>query len=285
MIKLGLIGYPLSHSMSAVIQKAAFESTGIEGTYEILETEPESLIDRMKFLKSRGYEGFNVTIPLKVPITLFLDQVDNIANLAGCANTVKILPDKSLHGFNTDVYGFSQAIPKDIQSQLFGSKVAILGNGGAARAAAVSLAQLKVSQIDFYVRNIINASTMISIVRENFPNIKVNSYQIQHLEDLSTYKMLVNTTPIGMRGKAMGLSPVPEAAIKTMNKDSVVYDIVYNPIKTALIDIAQANNLYSINGLDMLIYQAAKAFEIWTGQSPDTKLMKIAALESLTTTH
>lgn len=282
MIKLALIGYPLSHSMSAVIHNTALKSCGIEGEYEILETEPESLIDRIKFLKSRGFEGFNVTIPLKVPITLFLDQVDNITNFAGCANTVKIMPDKSLQGYNTDVYGFIQAIPGDIQSNLEGSKVAILGNGGAARAAAVALGQLKVSQIDFYVRNIINASNMVSIVRENFPNIKINSYQIQHIENLSDYKMLVNTTPVGMRGKAMGLSPINESSIKTMTNDSVIYDIVYNPIKTTLLELAQANNIQTINGLDMLIFQAAKAFEIWTGKKPDTNLMKIAALESLT---
>ena len=106
MTKLGLIGYPLSHSMSAVIQEEALKSVGLEGSYEILETEPEDLIDRVKFLKSRGYEGFNVTIPLKVPITLFLDQVDNISNMAGCANTVKIMSDKSLFGYNTDVLRF-----------------------------------------------------------------------------------------------------------------------------------------------------------------------------------
>lgn len=282
MIKLGLIGYPLSHSMSAIIHNAAFKSCGIEGEYEILETDPELLIDKIKFLKSRGFAGFNVTIPLKVPITLFLDQVDNITNLAGCANTVKIMPDKTLLGFNTDVYGFIQAIPIEVQTKLAGSKVAILGNGGAARAAAVALGQLKVCQIDFYVRNVINASTMVNIVRENFPNIKINSHQIQHVENLSGYKMLVNTTPVGMRGVAMGLSPVNEASIKTLDKDAVVYDIIYNPIKTTLLEIAQANNLQTINGLDMLIFQAAKAFEIWTGKKPDTSVMKIAALESLT---
>ena len=198
------------------------------------------------------------------------------------ANTVKILPDKSLHGYNTDVHGFIKAIPVDIQSKINGSRVAIIGNGGAARAAAVALAQLNVKEIDFYVRNIINASVMINIVRENFPHIKINSHQMQHIDDLSSYSMLVNTTPIGMRGKAMGLSPIPEETIKTLNKNAVVYDIVYNPIKTTLIELAQKHNIQTINGLDMLIYQAEKAFEIWTGKKPDVKSMKIAALESLT---
>jgi len=146
----------------------------------------------------------------------------------------------------------------------------------------VAFGYLGVSQIDFYVRNVINASTMVNIVRENFPLIKINSHQIQHVSLLSEYKMVVNTTPLGMRGKAMGLSPLDEKTIKTLPKDSYVYDIVYNPIKTALIEIAQSNGIKTISGLDMLIFQAAKAFEIWTGQKPDTSLMKIAALESLT---
>ena len=103
MYKLGLIGYPLGHSLSAVIQKAGFESIGEDGTYEIMETPPDTLIERIKFLRINNYNGFNVTIPLKVPISLFLNEFDETANLAGCANTVKILPDKSFKGYNTDI--------------------------------------------------------------------------------------------------------------------------------------------------------------------------------------
>ena len=105
MYKLGLIGYPLGHSMSAVIQQAGFKSIGETGSYDILETPPEDLINRIKDLKVNNYNGFNVTIPLKVPIALFLDEIDETANIAGCANTVKILPDKSFKGYNTDIYG------------------------------------------------------------------------------------------------------------------------------------------------------------------------------------
>ncbi len=281
MIKLGLIGYPLSHSMSAVIHNAAFASTGVEGTYEILETDPESLISRVKYLKANGFSGFNVTIPHKVPITLFLDQVDNISNIAGCANTVKIMNDKSLTGYNTDVFGFLEAVPKNIRESLEGKSVAILGNGGAARAAAVAFAQVRVKKIDFYVRNIINASSMVSIVRSTFPDIQIVSKQIQHINDLSEYSMVVNTTPIGMRSKAMDLSPVDCSALSTMNKSAIVYDIVYNPIKTELIKIAQKQGLQTIGGLDMLVHQAAKAFEIWTDKKPDACQMKVAALEHL----
>lgn len=281
MYKFGLIGYPLSHSMSKVIQEAAFLSVGLEGTYDILETPEEDLVSRIKYLRANKYAGFNVTIPLKVPVTLFLDEVDNIANIAGSANTIKLMPDMSLKGYNTDVYGFVQAIPEDIRKNLNGKSVAVLGCGGASRAVAVGLAGLKVKKIDFFVRNIINASETVNILRGHFPGIEMNCKQIESLVSLKDYDLLVNTTPIGMKSKAPGISPVDEKIIKTMNNDGVVYDIVYNPLKTELVKQASRNGLYTIKGLDMLIYQGAKAFEIWTGKYPDVLRMKIAALEEM----
>ena len=281
MYKFGLIGYPLSHSMSKVIHEAAFKSIGEEGSYELLETEPENLISRVKYLRTNGFQGFNVTIPLKVPIVLFLSGVDNVANIAGCANTIKVLNDGSLYGYNTDVYGFVEAIPEKFRKEINGADIAILGNGGAARAVGVGISILKAKKIDFYVRNIINAKDTIDAVRTHFPEVEVNCKLIESLKDLSSYKMLINTTPIGMRSKAMGISPVDEDVVKTMNKSSVIYDIVYNPLKTELINIAKRNGIQTIQGLDMLIYQGAKAFEIWTGKKPDVLRMKIAALEEM----
>ena len=222
MYKFGLIGYPLSHSMSKVIQEAAFKSIGVEGSYEIMETEQEDLVSRLKYLRANGFQGFNVTIPLKVPITLFLSGVDNVANVAGSANTIKILEDSSMYGYNTDVYGFVEAIPEDFRKELEGKNAAVLGNGGAARAIGVGLSILKVKKIDFYARNIINASEMVETLRRNFNNIEMNCKQIESLKDLSQYKILVNTTPIGMRSKAMGISPVEEESIKTMDKSAIV---------------------------------------------------------------
>lgn len=281
MYKFGLIGYPLSHSMSKVIQEAAFKSIGMEGSYEVLETQQEDLISRIKYLRSNGFQGFNVTIPLKVPITLFLSGVDNVANVAGSANTIKILEDSSMYGYNTDVYGFVEAIPEDFRKTLEGKTAAVLGNGGAARAIGVGLSILKMKKIDFYVRNIINASEMAETLRKNFPLVEINCKQIENLNNLSSYKILVNTTPIGMRSKAMGISPVEEDVIKTLPEDSVIYDIVYNPLKTELIKLAKKHNKKTIQGLDMLIYQGAKAFEIWTGKKPNILKMKIAALEEM----
>lgn len=281
MIKLAVIGYPLAQSLSAIMHNAMLKDLGIEGNYETLETTSEDLVTRVKQLKSQGYTGFNVTIPHKVPITLFLEEYDKLADIAGCANTVKIMPDNSLKGYNTDIYGFLTAIPSEIQKELKNKKVSILGTGGAARAAAIAFCQLEVSEIDFYARNIINAQAMVNFLRDNFPNIKFTLKQMQSLRDLSDSYMLVNSTPIGMRGKAMGTSPIDENLIKTLPKDAVVYDIVYNPIKTEFLKLAQKNNYKTISGLEMFVHQGAKAFEIWTGNPAKPEVMKLAVLEAL----
>lgn len=279
MYKLGIIGYPLTHSISAAIQKAGFESLGLDGSYDVLETSPEDLISRIKYLKTNGYNGFNVTIPLKVPMSLFLDDIDDYANVAGCVNTVKILEDRSFIGYNTDIYGFKTAIPSNID--LKGKRVSILGTGGASRAAVVGLSELGVKYIDFYTRNIINSRQTLDYVRNKFPQIDFNVYQIQNIRSLADTSMIVNATPIGMKGFMADQMPIEMRDLDSLSHDTVIYDIVYNPVKTILISEAQKRGLRTIGGLDMLIYQAQKAINIWTGATPDFNVMKIAALEAL----
>ena len=279
MYKLGLIGYPLGHSISAVIQQAGFKSIGETGSYDILETPPNELIDRVKFLKVNNYDGFNVTIPLKVPISLFLDEIDETANIAGCANTVKIMSDKSFKGYNTDIYGFRAAIPN--ASRLDGKTAGIIGTGGASRAATVGLIQAGIKVVNYYSRNIINSSAMINSMRNSFPEITFNNYQLQNIRNLSDISILVNCTPVGMRGNSMDMMPITRLSLEELPKDALVYDVIYNPMKTLLLKEAESLGLETVSGLDMLIYQGAKALEIWTGKMPDVQTMKIAALEEL----
>ncbi len=281
MIKLAVIGHPIAQSLSSVMHNAVLKEMGIDGEYETLDTEQSELVDRIKQMKSQGYAGFNVTIPLKVPITLFIDEVDEIADIAGCVNTVKILPNKSLFGYNTDVYGFMTAIPEDVKNSIKGASAAILGTGGAARAAAIGLCRLGVKEINFYARNVINASKMVNFLREKFYEVTFNLKQLESMTSLENNILLVNTTPVGMKGHGMGLSPIDEKFLKTLPEGAVVYDIIYNPLKTELLSYAQKNGYRLITGLDMFVHQGAKAFEIWTGKKPKIETMKIAALEAL----
>ena len=278
--KFALIGYPIDYSMSEYIHIAGFKSMGVDATYEILPTTPEELSDRIKYLRTNGYSGFNVTIPLKLPVTLFLDEIDKSAEVVNAINTVMIDPQtNALRGYNTDAKGFISAIPDDFQ--LYQKTVAVLGTGGAARAAVTALAQKQVKEIRLYTRNIANSLELIDYLRKTFSNITFNSYQINKFKDFSDVNLLVNATPIGMSGSAVGYTPAEEDELRTLPCDALVYDVVYNPKKTNLIRLAEKLNLRHINGVDMLVWQAYEAQKIWTGRTPDFKDMKIALLENL----
>ncbi|MBP7212182.1 shikimate dehydrogenase [bacterium] len=279
--KFGLIGFHLSHSISGVIHEAGLKDLGVDATYEILETDPEDLVTRLKTLRSTGYLGFNVTIPLKVPTSLFMDKVDKYADIAGCVNTVKIMQDRTFSGYNTDIYGFEHAIPKEFQEKLIGESASIIGTGGASRAAAVGLIELGVSELAFFSRNIINAAPMVNYLRKKFPETDIKMFQIQSIGNLDKSAIVVNTTPVGMRGHSMDKCPLSYATMERLREDAVVYDVIYNPTKTLFLDTAEKMGHKTINGLDMLIHQAARAEELWLGKKPNTDKMKISALESL----
>lgn len=278
--KFALIGYPLGHSLSTFIHNAGFKSLDINASYEILETPPESLVDRIKYLKTNNYSGFNVTIPLKLPVTMFLNEVDVSADIVNAVNTVVIDPvTKELKGYNTDVIGFKNAIPDDVT--LCGRIAGILGTGGAARAAIMALAQSQMKEIKLFTRNVPNSIELLNFLREKFPNVEFNAYQIERIRDLSDIDILVNTTPIGMQGRAADMTPVEERELTTLPAHALVYDVIYNPKKTVLLKLAQKHGYRTLNGVDMFIGQALAAEQIWTGKTPDFKDMKIAALENL----
>lgn len=280
-IKLGILGYPLGHSLSKVMHEAVLKELNMAGSYDIMETNPEDLIQKVKEIKRDGYTGFNVTIPFKVPMTMMLDDFDEVANIAGCVNTVKVMPDKSLKGYNTDVYGFEASFKDEQKALIAGKKAVIIGTGGAARAAAIGLSDIGVKKIDLYTRNIVNASPMANFLRSQFKNVEFNLKQVQSLSDLSDAAILVNATPVGMRGVSMDLTPVEARYLKTMRLGAIVFDIIYNPRKTILLKNAEEFGLDTIDGCEMLIHQGAKAFEIWTGKKPPVSVMKIALLDSL----
>ena len=278
--KFGLIGFPLGHSLSTHIHKAGFKSLGIDASYELLETRPEELVDRIKYLKTNNFSGFNVTIPLKLPVTMFLDEIDESADVIKAINTVIIDPEtKTMKGYNTDVTGFGSAIPQDFIIE--GKIAGILGTGGAARAAITHIAQNKAKEIKLYTRNIPNSFELLDYLRKTFPQVTFTPVQIMGLKDLSGVDILINTTPIGMLGKSCGYSPVEEETLLTLPKDSIVYDVIYNPKKTQLINLAEKHGYKTVTGMDMFVYQAWHAEKIWFNKTPDFKDMKISALENL----
>jgi len=276
MIKLGIIGYPLGHSLSPAMHNAALKTNHIEGNYVALETEPEKLEERLCFLKTEGFRGFNVTIPHKVEIMKYLDSIDNFAKVVGAVNTVVIDENKKLHGYNTDVYGFVQSIPEEIKGNLKGKKAAILGSGGAARAVLVGLIEMGIREISIFARNKEKSLELKEVILKNFSGVEINCFDLNKNIDLSRFSIVVNTTPLGMQGKNEGISPLSQESIATLPGNALVYDIVYKPPKTRLLEYAEKRELKTLNGLGMLILQGSKGFELWTGQKPPIKTMREA---------
>ena len=267
-LKLGIIGNPLSHSISPILQETAIKSIGKNGEYKKFECDIEHLSETINFLKENNYLGFNVTIPHKENILKYLDFIDETAEKIGAVNTVKIEKEK-LFGFNTDIFGFIEPI-KDKKF----NNAAVLGAGGAARAVVFGLNKLKVQNIKIYARDMSKANIFINSLKDKI-NANIAAEMLSDDLDFSNIDILINCTPLGMKGKFEEQTPTN---LDNINKKLFVYDIVYNPQETLLLKTAKEKDLEYTNGLDMLIYQGAKAFEIWTGEKPDISKMKISAI-------
>ena len=187
-----------------------------------------------------------------------------------------IKENKELLGYNTDIYGFVSAIPAGLQKNLNSKKAAVLGAGGAARAVAIGLASLEMEEITFYARNPQKSLDLKNSMQANFSNIKINVLEHNYYDDLSYASIIINTTPLGMEGTNEDISPLAQAAMEKLPNDTIIYDLVYKPRQTRFIQHAKNQGLTVIEGLEMLVLQGAKAFEIWTGEKAPVDIMRNA---------
>ncbi|HSQ88687.1 shikimate dehydrogenase [Romboutsia sp.] len=258
---IGLLGHPVKHSFSPNIHNYLFEKYSQDNIYCCFDVEEEKIKEGIEGIKSLGIKGCNVTIPHKVNIITYLDNIDNKARLIGAVNTIKN-ENGILNGYNTDGLGFVKSI-LDKGYDLKNKKIMIIGAGGACRSIAIELASIDVSSIDIRNRSINKANEIVDIIKNNFNTKILCSPKSIDEKDLNNIDILINTTPIGMESD---LSPVDEKL--TPSKNILVCDIVYKPHNTALIKWAKKNGLEVIHGIDMLINQALHAFYIWTGINP-----------------
>ena len=273
---LGVMGWPIAHSLSPVLQNAAIEEAELDYVYISLPVPPEKLKEAVAGLRAMQFTGWNVTIPHKQAIMAELDAVDEDARIIGAVNTV-VNRDGHLTGYNTDCIGFMQPLAQ----QGFlpkGKEATILGAGGAARAVIWGLLRAKVKRITLGVRNPAKAARLA----QEFA--AYGEIQVLHWEDgafadhLAVTDLLVNTTPLGMYPHVEGMPPVDWTKLK---KDALVYDIIYTPERTRFLCEAQEHGHAIINGEGMLAGQGAAAFTLWTGVAPDLALMKRALREEL----
>ncbi|WP_020526744.1 shikimate dehydrogenase family protein [Flexithrix dorotheae] len=252
MKKFGLIGFPLSHSFSKKYFTEKFENEKIEGcVYELYEI-PE--VDKLPqiLLQNPELKGINVTIPYKKDVLKFLDEIDHSARKIGAVNVLKVGEFGKIKGFNSDYYGFMESLKKFIgYSENIKIKALILGYGGASLAVKTVLEDLN---IDFaYV------SRSAEKVREKE---QVNCYTYDDLKTgvFKDYKLIINTTPLGM---SPNLDASPDIPYQELNSEYFLYDLVYNPEETVFMKKGKEKGANVKNGLEMLVLQAEKSWEIW----------------------
>ena len=261
MIKLGLIGYPVSHSLSPTIQNAALRASGLEGDYSLYPVPAEdmqALETLLATVRSGEMTGFNVTLPHKQNVISFLDELTQTAKSIGAVNIIFMRDDK-LIGDNTDAAGFLAHLNQFLTTESRrhrDSKVLVLGAGGSARSVVYALCN-DGWQITIAARRIEQAQMLAS----QYPN--VSAMVLNHSTfQLANLQLIVNTTPLGMFPN-VSQSPLPENI--SLSKQIRIYDLVYNPRETKLVRDAHAQGLQATTGLGMLIEQAALGFELWTG--------------------
>jgi shikimate dehydrogenase len=276
--KLGLIGYPLSHSLSPKIHTAALKACRLQGGYSLFPIHPDDK-QGLKHLLNRvcagEIHGLNVTIPHKQNVIEFMDVLTPTAKSTGAVNTI-YLRDKKLIGDNTDVPGFLSDLKKfliESPSPILGEGLGVreksaivLGAGGSARAVVYALIN-DGWKITIAARRIEQAQELANSFMEHVTRIADYSSFIFHP---SSFALLVNTTPLGMSPN-IDQSPLPQNT--TFSPNTKIYDLVYNPRETKLVKDARAQGCSATTGLGMLIEQAALAFEIWTGNNPPRDIL------------
>lgn len=275
---VGVIGHPIKHSYSPLMHNIAFELSGLNYIYLPFDVPPSALKDSLKGMVALGIKGFNVTIPLKEKVLPFLKDISEEASIIGAVNTI-VNDDGILRGYNTDVLGVTESL-LPYKEELQGTTVTVIGAGGASRSVIYSLIRnFKVERI-----NIVNRTEQLAESLKEYFSTKmlfsnIKSYPLVPPDLIDVFrnsKLIVNTTSIGM------YPDVDDAAttiLESFTKDQIVFDVVYTPIKTKLLKLAESQGARIITGLKMFVEQGAKSYEIWTGeQMPKDKVYK--ALES-----
>jgi len=263
---VGLIGWPAEHSWSPAMHRAAFAARSLDWEYVLLPTPPDQLQAALDGIRRGELAGANVTIPHKSAVMRLLDGVEPAAGAIGAVNTIVLRGDR-LIGCNTDVVGFTRAL-SEMNIDVSGKPCAVLGAGGAARAVVHALRGLG-GRVTIYARDVAKARALVA------PDGQARSLNdLERLESETT--LVVNATPVGMAPHA-DASPWPDDVKFPVG--ALAFDLIYNPRRTRWMAQAERCGARSTNGLAMLVYQGAAAFEMWTGQAAPIDVMR-AALEA-----
>ena len=278
---LGVMGFPVSHSLSPVMHNAAIAAMGLDYVYVPFPIPVEQLPAAIAGLKAvQSVQGFNLTIPHKVEVMPLLDEVLPIAKAVGAVNTVKRVGDRWV-GTNTDVAGFLEPLKK-LNCDWENMPAVILGSGGAAKAVVAACLELGCSVIHVVGRDPKKMKKFHGAMTSQLHdyNLRVHPWaSIPHL--LEVAGIVINATPIGMASDPN--TPISEAEINLLSDHAIAYDLIYTPRPTKFLQIAAARGLKAIDGLEMLINQGAIGLEFWLDQTVPIEIMRQALLQHLAT--
>jgi len=264
----GVIGHPVRHSFSPALHNAAFEACGINAVY--LAFDVENIADAIRGIRSLGIGGASITLPHKVSAMEHVDAVTDLAAHIGAINTL-YWEDGLLKGDNTDAYGFYESLSR--HTVVTGKHVVVLGSGGAALAVCFALfAYDKPAQLTIVARNEVSRNDLRERLGRTFPEASIQAVGFEALGQGLPADIVVNTTPVGMFPHEDGI-PLEKHLIPS---GSVVMDLVYHPVETRLLRVARQRHCHVIHGTEMLLFQAARQFAIWTGEEPPLQVMERA---------
>ena len=261
-----VVANPIKHSISPFIHNSAFEATNTNGVYLAWEVDEAELAETVANIRRYQMYGINLSMPYKEQVIPYLDQLSEEACLIGAVNTV-VNREGTLIGYNTDGKGFFKSLPSFKISR---KRLVLLGAGGAAKAILAQAILDGVSQISVFVRSSSMEKTRPYLEKiQNATGFRVDLFaleDIQELQDsLTQADLLVNATSVGMDGSSQ---PIPTSIV--LPEKLLVADVIYQPFETPFLKWAKEQGNQSINGLGMLLYQAAEAFELWTGKEMPT---------------
>lgn len=258
----GILGDPVAHSLSPLMQNRAFSEHHIDAMYVPFHVLAGDLSTAVNGLRALNVAGVNVTIPHKETIFPLLDHVDVAARLIGAVNTV-VNRNGALVGYNTDASGFMRSLSHDLAFVSEDRNVVLLGAGGACRAAAVGLASSGVKSMAIANRNQARAEKIINDLESHFPSVCFTASELNdndYLRTLSAADLIVNTTSVGLHGEEVNFLPLED-----IKGSALIYDMIYSLSETPLIKNARAMKLFCAGGLGMLAAQGEDAFFLWTG--------------------
>lgn len=272
--QVGLIGWPIAHSLSPVMHNAAFAALGLDWQYSLFPTKAADFHQRITTLADQNIVGGNVTMPHKQTVMRYLDVISQEAQVIGAVNTIYMRDDK-LHGTNADGLGFVKAM-QEIGHEPSGMTVAVLGAGGMARAAVFALAKAGAERIFIVNRTVKRAQALRDKLCPIFPNCDLTFHPLSadSLDQLpDDIDMIANTTSVGMK-PLEDASPWPDEI--ALPASAFFYDVIYKPAQTRFLQRAAAEGRETLNGLGMLIQQGTVGFELWTGHVAPLDVMRQA---------